>query len=411
MKKISAFLKKLGPGLITGASDDDPSGIATYSQAGAHFGLAFLWTALITFPLMFAVQEMCARIGLVTSKGLIANIKNHYSRSLVIFTISLMVPTLVFNISANLASMAAVIHLLFPIIPIWAVSVFICLVIVHSIIFLSYKQIVSFLKYLCLSLLLYLVVPFLAKQNTIEILKSTFVPEIHFNKEFIGLLVAILGTTISPYLFFWQTTMSAEELRFKRKAVTENKFFDMKIDVGIGMLASNLVMYFIILTTGTILYKNGIHDILTVETAAKALEPIAGELSFLLFSLGIIGTGFLSIPVLCGCLSYTLCTAFDHKEGLNHSLKSAKMFYFFIILSILLSLLLNLIGVNPIKALIISAIANCLVSPPLLFTILLIANNSKIMGDKRNGTLSNFLGLLTLLLVTVSSLLYLYYFL
>jgi NRAMP (natural resistance-associated macrophage protein)-like metal ion transporter len=407
MNKISSFFKKLGPGLITGASDDDPSGIATYSQAGAQFGLAFLWTALISFPLMFAIQEICARVGLVTSKGLTGNLKEHYHPVLVISVLALLIPALVFNISADIASMAAVIQLLFPKIPIWLSSIVVSLLVGLSTIFFHYRRLVSILKYLCLSLLLYLFIPFITQPNFFKILKATLIPELHFDKNFIGVLVAILGTTISPYLFFWQSTMVAEERRNSTKPLTQKKVSSTAKDVGFGMFCSNLVMFFIILTTGTILYEHGIHDILTVEQAAKALEPLAGKFSFLLFSLGIIGTGFLALPVLSGCLSYTICTATNQKEGLDKKPKQAKLFYFLIGLAIFLGLLLNMIGFNAIKALIIAAIINCLVSPPLILAILFIANNSKIMGKKKNGRLSNTLGFLTLLVMTISSVLFL----
>ncbi|MFC3909115.1 NRAMP family divalent metal transporter [Legionella dresdenensis] len=412
MKKkgsIKNFFAKLGPGLITGASDDDPSGIATYSQAGAQFGLGLLWTAFLTFPLMLAVQEMCARIGLASSQGLISNIKRHYSPFIIYTILLLMVPTIVFNISADIASMGAVIHLLVPAIPIFIASLVMCIFMLFYIIVLSYRQMVSFLKYLCLSLLLYLIIPFLCKQDLPAILKSSFTPGFIFTYEYVGMFIAILGTTISPYLFFWQTTMAVEDAKHKKTKLTGKHFTKMVQDVAVGMFSSNLVMYFIILTTGTVLYKNGIHQILTVEDAAKALEPLAGEFAFLLFSLGILGTGFLAIPVLAGCLSYMVCSTFDCSEGLDKKLKHAKLFYFLIGLSILLALLLNLIGLNPIKALIISAIANGLASPPLLLIILWMANDKKIMGKKTNGILSNSLGVLTWILMTGASILFFYF--
>lgn len=406
---LRKFFQDLGPGLITGASDDDPSGIATYSQAGAQFGLATLWTALITFPLMFTIQEMCARIGLVTKNGLASNIQEHYSKNLLYFTAFLMVPALIVNIGANIASMGAVTHLMIPSIPNLFACTVISILLVFCMIFLSYKKIVSVLKYLCLSLLLYLIIPFFSEQNGFEILKNTFIPTIQFNKEFISILVAILGTTISPYLFFWQTTMEAERHNHETIYLTKSKFTQMANDVAMGMFGSNLVMYFIILTTGTILFKNGINDITTVEMAAKALEPLAGKLAYLLFSLGIIGTGFLSIPVLASCLSYTLCTILDCNAGLDKKFKRAKLFYLFIFISILIGLLLNFFDVNPIKALIVAAILNCLVSPPLLIIILRIANNSKIMGKKTNGIISNCLGFITFLFMTLASIVLIYF--
>jgi NRAMP (natural resistance-associated macrophage protein)-like metal ion transporter len=408
-KNLKDLFKNLGPGLITGASDDDPSGIATYSQAGAQFGLATLWTALITFPLMFGVQEICARIGLVTSNGLAANIKNYYSKPLLYFTILLMIPALIANISANIASMGAVSHLLIPAFSPIFFSTLISILLLSGMIFLPYKKIVSVLKYLCLSLFLYIIVPFLNKQDFLEILKNSFIPTLHFNREFISILVAILGTTISPYLFFWQTTMAAESHKHERIYLNKKRLSFMVKDVGIGMLCSNVVMYFIILTTGTILFQNGFNNIVTVEQAAKALEPLAGDLSYFLFSLGILSTGFLSLPVLSGCLSYILCTALNCNEGLNEQFKRAKIFYSLIILSILIGLGLNFIGFNPIKSLIFAAILNCLISPPLLILILLIGNNSKIMGKHVNGLLSNCLAIITLLLMSSSSLALVYF--
>lgn len=408
---ITNFFKNLGPGLITGSSDDDPSGIATYSQAGAQFGLATLWTALITFPLMFAIQEMCARIGLVTTNGLAANIKKYYSKPLLYFTLILMTPALIINISANIASMGAVAHLLIPAVPEMVFSAIMSIVLLVCLVFLSYNTIVSILKYLCLTLFLYLIIPFLCKSNSMEIIKYTFVPTLHFNAEFMSILVAILGTTISPYLFFWQATMSAEEHNQERVILSKRKFTRMKQDVGLGMLSSNIVMYFIILTTGTVLFKNGINEVVTVQDAAKALEPLAGKLSYLLFSLGIIGTGFLSIPVLGICLSYIICTSFNLNEGLDESVKNAKFFYFFIIISVLIGLAINFIGLNPIQALIFAATLYGLVSPPLLLIILMIANNKRIMGEKTNKKLSNFLGIVAFLLMTVSSIFLIYFWL
>lgn len=277
--------------------------------------------------------------------------------------------------------------------------------------FLSYNTIVSILKYLCLTLFLYLIIPFLCKSNSMEIIKYTFVPTLHFNAEFMSILVAILGTTISPYLFFWQATMSAEEHNQERVILSKRKFTRMKQDVGLGMLSSNIVMYFIILTTGTVLFKNGINEVVTVQDAAKALEPLAGKLSYLLFSLGIIGTGFLSIPVLGICLSYIICTSFNLNEGLDESVKNAKFFYFFIIISVLIGLAINFIGLNPIQALIFAATLYGLVSPPLLLIILMIANNKRIMGEKTNKKLSNFLGIVAFLLMTVSSIFLIYFWL
>ncbi|KTD52197.1 Divalent metal cation transporter MntH [Legionella quinlivanii] len=407
--KIRNFFKKLGPGLITGASDDDPSGIATYSQAGAQFGLSTLWTALFTFPLMTVIQEMCARIGKVTCKGLASNIKEQYPRPLLYFIALLTVPAIILNISADIAGMGAVSHLVIPQVPAAIFSILFTILLAIGMVFCSYQKIVAVLKYLCLSLFLYLIIPFLVNPNAWQVIKHTLIPHIQFNKQYLGILVAILGTTISPYLFFWQATMEAEESSKKQSSlITRSSLTAMTGDVSFGMLSSNLVMYFIILTTGTVLYKAGINDIQTVEQAAKALEPLAGELSYFLFALGIIGTGLLAIPVLSGCLSYMLTTLFDLKNGLDSSFSSAKEFYLIIIVSLIIALLINFTGFNPIKALLMTAILYGLTAPVLILIILHIANNKKIMGKFTNGWLSNLIGIVAFLLMSAAALLLLY---
>ena len=254
--KLLRFWKLLGPGLVTGASDDDPSGIATYSQAGAQYGLSTLWTALITFPLMAAMQEMCARIGMVTSQGLTGTLKTNYSKPILYTMVLFSFPAIVMNIGADIAGMGAVGNLLFPKIHAMVFSVAFTAILLIIIVFLPYKKIASVLKYLCTVLLVYLIVPFLYKQNVAVILKGTFIPSITFNKNFISILVAILGTTISPYLFFWQATMEVEERKNKKTLVLNKKIMlDMKADVDFGMLFSNFIMFFIILTTGTVLFN------------------------------------------------------------------------------------------------------------------------------------------------------------
>ncbi|WP_045106300.1 NRAMP family divalent metal transporter [Legionella hackeliae] len=406
------FFKKLGPGLITGASDDDPSGIATYSQAGAQFGLATLWTALITFPLMVSIQEMCARIGMVTSAGLTANIKKYYPQPLVIFVLLITVPAILLNIGADIAGMGAVANLVVPVIPSYVFSIFFTIVLMLAIIFLSYGKIVATLKYLCLSLFLYLIIPFISTPNWFEVLKHTFIPTVQFNKQFLQILVAILGTTISPYLFFWQATMEAENHQGKYVFVSRHDIKNMNKDVVFGMFSSNLVMYFIILTTGTILFPQGIHQIETVEQAASALKPLVGEFSYLLFALGVIGTGFLAIPVLTGCVSYILSTTFNWKGDLDKQFFKAKCFYGVIIISLIIGLAINFIGLNPLEALLYTAILYGISAPILIIFILFISNNKKIMGKFTNSKWSNIFGITTLLLMTTSAitLLYLQFF-
>lgn len=409
--KLKRFFKSLGPGLVTGASDDDPSGIATYSQAGAQFGLATLWTALITFPLMAAIQEMCARVGVVTSKGLTSNIRSYYPKSILYLMILFTFPAVILNIGADLAGMGAVANLIFPSIPSFVFTTAFTFILMWLIIYLPYKKIAAILKYLCLFLLLYLVVPFLVKQDWAEIIKRTFIPTIKFDKNFISILVAILGTTISPYLFFWQATMEAEDTRHKQPSLIVDKttIKKMDMDVNFGMFFSNLVMYFIILTTGTVLFQDGATEIATVEQAAKALEPLAGKLSYLLFSLGVLGTGLLAVPVLTGCLSYMLSETFNWNGGLDKKYYQAKPFYWVIIISLLIGLGINLIGMNPIKALIYTAILYGISSPVLIGVILHISNNKKIMGEFTNGKLSNILGIIALLLMTAAAIVLFYF--
>jgi NRAMP (natural resistance-associated macrophage protein)-like metal ion transporter len=403
--KFSRFWKLLGPGLVTGASDDDPSGIATYSQAGAQYGLSTLWTALITFPLMAAIQEMCARIGMVTSQGLTGTLKTNYSKLILYLMVLFSFPAIVMNIGADIAGMGAVGNLLFPQIHAIFFSVSFTIILLVIIVFLPYQKIASVLKYLCIVLLVYLIVPFLYKQDWIAVLKGTFIPTIKFDKNFIGILVGILGTTISPYLFFWQATMEVEERKKSKKLLVLNKRImrEMKADVDFGMLFSNLVMFFIILTTGTVLFNGGIHQIDTVEQAAQALKPLAGNFAYLLFAVGVIGTGFLAIPVLSGSLSYIITETFGWQQGLDKKFYEAKAFYIVIAISLISGLLMNEIGISPVKALIYSAILYGLTAPVLIAIILHIANNKKVMGKYTNGRLSNILGFATLILMTAAA--------
>jgi len=407
--KFVRFIKLLGPGLITGASDDDPSGIATYSQAGAAFGLSTLWTALITFPLMASIQEMCARIGLVTSQGLAGTLKANYSKPVLYLMLLFSFPAIVMNIGADIAGMGAVGNLLFPSIPATYFSILFTIILLGLIIFLPYQKIASVLKYLCIVLLVYMIVPFLYKQDWIAVLKSTFIPTIHFDKNFISILVAILGTTISPYLFFWQATMEVEDKKQKRILVVNKRIIgEMKKDVNFGMLISNLTMFFIILTTGSVLFNGGIHKIDTVEQAAQALKPLAGNAAYLLFAVGIIGTGLLAIPVLSGSLSYIVTESFGWKGGLDKKWHQAKIFYIIITISLILGLSLNYIGISPIKALIYSAILYGLTAPVLIAIILHISNNKKIMGLNTNSRMSNILGFAALILMTVAGITLIY---
>jgi NRAMP (natural resistance-associated macrophage protein)-like metal ion transporter len=400
---LGRFWSKLGPGLITGSSDDDPSGIATYSQAGAMFGLTTLWTALITFPLMAAVQEMCARIGMVTSAGLTGTLKKSYPRPVLYLMILFSAPAIILNIGADIAGMGAVSHMLIPQIHAGAFSMGYTALLLVLIVYLPYKKFSSILKYLCVILLVYLIVPFFSNIDWKLLLKSTFIPTLRSNKEYLLMLVAILGTTISPYLFFWQASMEVEEQQHSRNIIINKTIIGrMRTDVYSGMFFSNLVMYFIILTAGTILFSAGIHKIDTVDQAAAALKPLAGNAAYLLFALGIIGTGLIAIPVLAGSLSYIFSETFGWEEGLDKKFHEAKGFYIVIIISLLVSLCINFFGISPIQALIYTAVLYGLTSPVIIAIVLHICNNKEVMGEQVNGKWSNILGMVALLLMTIS---------
>jgi NRAMP (natural resistance-associated macrophage protein)-like metal ion transporter len=413
----NAFLKledvwaKLGPGLITGASDDDPSGITTYSQAGAQFGFGTLWTALITFPLMASIQEMCGRVGLVTNKGIAGVLKENYPKYIIYLVALVTVPASIINIGSDLAGMGAVANLIFPQVPVEIFTIFAAFAIIAAIIFFSYKQLSFVMKWLTLILLVYLVVPFLVKQNLWDIFTATVIPHVEFSVEFVSILVAILGTTISPYLFFWEASMEVEEHELKERQAKilsgthetlDQEVKEMQKDNFVGMFFSNFVMFFIILTAGSILFKGGINNIDTVDQAASALKPLAGDGAYLLFALGVIGTGFLAIPVLAGACSYVISETLGWNMGMNLKLKEAKGFYLVIIISVILGLLINFLGISPIQAMIWTAVIYGIVSPVLIGVILHVCNNKKVMGKYTNGKWSNILGILCFLMMTVA---------
>jgi Mn2+/Fe2+ NRAMP family transporter len=403
---LKTVLKTLGPGLITGASDDDPSGIITYAQAGAQFGLSTLWTALLTFPLMAAIQGMAARIGMVTCQGLTGTLKQHYPKSVLYAMILFSFPAVVLNIGADIQSMGAVANLLFPAVPTFAFCIIFTAILLFIIIQFSYHKMAGLLKWLCLGLLLYLVIPFLVHPDWGMVARHTFVPEIHLDKAFLSILVALLGTTISPYLFFWQATMEAEDMeqtKQKRIFVDKRMLGVMRKDVNTGMFFSNLVMYFVILTAGVVLYGAGIHQIDTVEQAAHSLRPLAGQLSYVLFALGVIGTGFLAIPVLAGSVSYMLAETFNFTKGLDKKFYEAKRFYGVIIVSLVAGVCCQFLGITPVQALLYTAILYGLTAPVMIALLLHIGNNKKIMGAHTNSRLSNVLGGLTLLLMTAAA--------
>jgi len=314
-------------------------------------------------------------------------------------------PAIIMNIGADIAGMGAVGNLLFPSIDAMFFSVFFTILLLGLIIYLPYTRIASILKYLCIVILVYFIVPFLYKQDFVEIAKSTFIPNIKFDKDFIAIIVGILGTTISPYLFFWQASVEVEEMKHKKRHVMVNKKIidEMNQDVDFGMTVSGFVMYFIILTTGTVLYQGGIHQIDTVEQAAMALKPLAGNLAYLLFAVGVIGTGLIAIPVLSGSLSYIFTETFGWEQGLDKKFHQAKGFYSIIAISLLLGLSLNYVGISPMKALIYTAILYGLTAPVLIGIILHISNNKKIMGENVNGLTANILGFAALIIMTLAA--------
>lgn len=397
--------KYFGPGIITGASDDDPSGIATYSQAGAMFGLATLWTAFIAFPLMTVIQTMCARIGMVTGRGLAGTLKEHYPRWVLYVTVGFGAPAIVLNIGANIAGMGAVGQMMFPGIDAMYFSVFFTMLLMIFMIYLPYQKITSILKYACLSLLVYCIVPFFHDEIAfIDILKASFIPTIEYSKDFLMILVGILGTTISPYLFFWQASVEVEEKEHQHIIIVDKSHIkSLESDVNSGMLFSGIIMYCIILTTGMVLFPNGITKISTVEEAAMALHPLLGSSASLLFSLGVIGTGLIAIPVLSGCLSYMFSEIVNIPRGLDRTFQQAKGFYAVMVLSLILGLSLSLFGISPVDALIATAILYGMTAPILIAVILHIANNKEIMGEFVNTRWMNVGGIAALMIMSLAA--------
>lgn len=409
VKKTGNYWHMLGPGLTTGASDDDPSGIATYSQTGAQFGYQYLWLAGWTFPLMATVQEMCARIGLVTGRGLAGNIRVHFNRRILMLCTFMLFIANAVNIGANLGAMAKAVQLLNPSLSFgWVVCGFTALSLGLQI-FTPYVRYARYLKWLALVLLAYIFSAILADLNWGQVLTSAVRPSLTLDREGIFLLCAILGTTISPYLFFWQTSQEVEEqilqgkttVRERSMATAPEDIKSMRIDVWSGMLLSNLVMFFIIAACGGILYPNGITNIESAAQAAEALRPFAGDATYFLFAIGIIGTGLLAIPVLAGASSYATSESLRWKEGLYRPLNQAHAFYGVIIISMLVGLAMNFLSIDPIKALIYSAFLNGVTAPIILALIVLISSNKKIMGRWVNKRLTTTIGWVTTIMMTV----------
>lgn len=409
IKVATSYWKKLGPGLTTGAADDDPSGIATYSQIGASQGFGLIWLSLFSFPFMIVIQEMCARIGLTTGVGLAANIKEHYSKKILYFCTALLLFANVFNIGADLGAMAKAAQLILPSLNFTFLVFLFATLSLFLQIFVSYKKYAKYLKYLTFVLFTYVISAFSININWGEVLYYAIIPNFTFSKEMIILLCAALGTTMSPYLFFWQSSQEVEEevlhgektVKMRRAQNTPQDMKNMRFDVFSGMLVSNLIMFFIIATSAATLYANGITSISTATDAALALRPFAGDFAFTLFAIGILGTGLLAIPVLAGSASYAISESFGWKNGLYLKLKQASSFYGVIIVAMVLGVVMNFIGIDPIKALIYSAVLNGIISPFMIFFIVRLSGNKEVMGEFKNKKVSNILGWVAFVIISL----------
>ena len=406
---VRRFFGILGPGFITGASDDDPSGIGTYAIAGASTGFSTLWLALLTFPMMAAIQFICAKIAMVTGRGLAGVLKEHYSRWLLYPAVLLLVVANIINAGADIGAIAAAINMLAPI-PISAMIIPVALLIVVLQFWGSYSLIERVFKWLTLALFAYVATAFFTRPGASEVLRGTFIPAISFDNKFLMTATAILGTTISPYLFFWQTGQEIEEEKRigrtaieDRKGTSKRKLKKRGWDVLVGMLFSNVVMYFVILTTAATLFKAGKTNIQSATDAAEALKPLAGAGAKFLLGLGLIGTGFLAVPILTGSSGYALAEVFGWKYGLEDKPDEAKKFYWILAISTAAAIEINFLGINPVTALLWVAVINGLLAPPLLVLIMLIGSRKKIMKQHRNGVVLNILGWATTLAMSLAA--------
>jgi NRAMP (natural resistance-associated macrophage protein)-like metal ion transporter len=409
LSRLRRFFSQLGPGLITGAADDDPSGIATYSVAGASLGYGTLWTALFSFPLMVAVQLMCARLGMVTGRGLAAVARGRYSRGVLWGACLLLTVANTVNIGADLGGMADATRMVLGgnalvWTPIYA------LVIVGLLFFSSYRSMARIFKWLTTVLFAYVITAFLAQPNWEQVLRDTVVPNVHFTREYLSVLVGILGTSISPYLFFWQAAEEVEEERSmgrttlgQRKGATDRELRHCRNDVVAGMFYSNIVMYFIILTTAATLHAHGITQIETASQAAEALRPLAGKGAYWLFTLGLIGTGMLGVPVLAGSSAYAIAEAMAWGGSLDRKPKVMPKFYGVLAAAMAIGLGLNYIGLNAVKMLFWSAVCNGVLAPPLIVLIVLLTSDPKVMGDRVNPAWLRYMGWLAAGVMTAAA--------
>ena len=395
---LTRFLDRLGPGLITGASDDDPSGIGTYTQAGAALGYATLWTAIVTLPLMIVVQHVCAKIGMCSGRGLAAVLRRYYPRWLLYPTVAGLVVANTINAGADISAISAAINM-FALIPITAMVIPIAVAIVVLQVWGSYRLIIKVFKWLTLSLFAYVIAAFLAKPDWTAVAWATFDPQISLSGQYITTIVAILGTTISPYLFFWEASEEVEEEKKEgrttiasRRGATDKEIKKEKIDTIIGMLFCNVVFYFVILAAGATLHATGQTSVQSATEAAQALRPLAGNLATVLFAIGLIGAGLLAVPVLTGSAAYAVAEAFGWRAGLDEKPRHAKKFYAVIAGATLVGVGMDFAGINPISALFWTAVINGVTAPPLLVVVMLVSNNKRVMGRRKNGLGTNILG-------------------
>ncbi len=406
--RVRRFFADLGPGLITGAADDDPSGISTYSVTGASFGYLPLWTALFCFPLMVAVQLMCARLGLVTGLGLAGIVRRNYSRTVLWGACSLLIVANIFNIGADLGGMAEATEMMTGVNShYW--TPFYTIFIISLLFFSSYRFIARIFKWLTLVLFAYIAAAFLASPDWGSVINATFIPRVEWSSAFLATFVGILGTTISPYLFFWQASQEVENERSRgnggaeRASVSDNDLFIARRDVVTGMLLSEVVMYFIILTTAATLHAHGQTDIETAREAAEALRPLAGNGAYLLFTLGLIGTGILAVPVLAGSAAYAVAEAKEWSGSLDDHPRMSRKFYAVIVISMVLGLVLDFLGFNAVKMLFYSAVLNGVLAPPLIVLVVLLTSDRKVMGERVSSRPLRYLGWLTAIIMTAAA--------
>lgn len=405
----SGYFKRLGPGIVTGAADDDPSGIGTYSQTGAAFGYQLVWTTLLALPFAVAVQEATARLGLYSGKGLAALIKDHFRRWVLFLALALVVGANTFNIGADLGSMAAATNLVVPVPEVLLLLVF-GFGIAALEIAIPYHRYARILRWLCLSLLSYLIVLFIVKVTWSDVASKLFVPRLAFERPQIAALIAIFGTTISPYLFFWQTAEEVEELKDGGHGGPPStaQLTAMRGDVIAGMSSGVIAMFAIMVTAAATLHVEGITTIGTADEAAQALEPLAGRLAGLVFTLGILGTGLLAVPVLAGSTSYAIAETFGWREGLSLKMSQARAFYWVIVASMLAGIAMNLFGLDPVRGLYWSAVLNGVAAPPLIVMIFLLARKRSLLGAHASGPLSQVVVALAALLSAALPILYLF---